>query len=124
MIKLERIFSHPLLQLVSFSILIVGSAYFGGPYIYFLFHAIQEGYLYAIVGVLAFVTTLIAIFYSNKYVQITGLGLMLLSLAIFFIGGKLANTYAFHDIIPFITLALFVAVSATISVKFFRTAKW
>lgn len=124
MIKLERIFSHPLLQLVSFSILIVGSAYFGGPYIYFLFHAIQEGYLYAIIGALAFVTTLIAIFYSNKYVQITGLGLMLLSLAIFFIGGKLANTYAFHDIVPFITLALFVAVSATVAVKFFRTLKW
>ncbi len=124
MIKLERIFSHPLMQLISFSILIVGSAYFGGPYIYFLFHAIQEGYLYAIVGVLAFLTTLVAIFYSNRYIQITGLALMLLSLTIFFIGGKLANTYAFRDLVPFVTLALFVAVSATIAVKFFRTVKW
>jgi hypothetical protein len=121
--KLENIFAHPLLQLVSFSILLVGSAYFGGPYIYFLFHAAQEGYIYGIIGALAIIVTIVAIFYSNRYVQVAGLALMVLSLMVFFIGGKLSNAYTFHQIVPFLTLALFIGVSVAISLKFVRYLK-
>jgi hypothetical protein len=101
----------------------VGSAYFGGPYIYFLFRAAQEGYIYGIIGALAIIVTIVAIFYSNRYVQIAGLALMVLSLLVFFASGKLSNAYTFRQIVPFLTLALFIGVSIAISLKFARHLK-
>lgn len=62
----QKILSHPLMQLFSFCIILVGSAYFGGPYIWFLYHAVQEVYAYAVFGWLALAITVASIFFLGR----------------------------------------------------------
>ena len=115
---LSKIFSHPLMQLLSFLIILVGSAYFGGPYGFFLYHAMQLGYIYAIIGCIAVVITLASVFMRGKamdLMQFIGSILMVLSLLVFFFSSQhFINMHAFREIIPFLTLLLFVTVTVLV----------
>jgi hypothetical protein len=105
-----KFLTHPLTQIISFCLVIVGSDHYGAPFIVFLYHAVLELYLYAIVGWLALVVSSVALLSlpRKRTIQLIGLCLMICSLLIFFIGGKFNNAYSFNDLIPSITLLIFV----------------
>ncbi len=113
--KIMQFFSDPLIQVISFSVILVGSPYFGGPYIFFLYHAISESLFFAILGMLAIPVTLASKFMHAKgYTQLVGLILMIGSLIVFFVSGGFRNAYAFRDTIPLLTLLIFVVVAVLI----------
>lgn len=119
-----KIFGHPLMQLISFCIILVGSASFGGPYMYFLYHAIQEILAYAIFGWMGIVVTLCALFFIGRgaaVLQFIGLVLMVVSLLVFaFSSEHFMNIYTFRQLVPVLTLGLFVAVSVFVVRKFIK----
>lgn len=116
--KIISLLSHSIAQVVSFSILLVGSPYFGGPYIFFLYHAFPEGYTFAITGIIGIVVTLISLFIkAGGYMQLLGAILMTVSLVIFFFSPRgTINASTFYDVVPIITLVLL----ATVLVMVFR----
>ena len=122
---LTKILSHPVAQLFSFCILLVGSAYFGGPYIYFLWHAVQEFLAYAIFGWMGIIITICALFFqgrSNAVLQFIGGCVMVVSLLVFFFSAEhFMNMYVFRQILPLITLGLFVAVMVFVVKKFTKS---
>lgn len=124
---IKNILEHPLTQLLSFSILLVGSAYFGGPFIWFIYHAVQEMLLYAIIGSTALVITFVSIFIGgNKRVLIQFIGacLMVLSLLIFFFSSEhFMNMYVYRQVLPVLTLLLFITVVVIVTQKQFTLKK-
>ncbi len=114
-----QVLSHPLLQVISFSIILVGSPYFGGPYIFFIYRALLEGYTFAIIGIIAILVTLLSLFLPAKgYMQLGGLALMIASLAVFFLSSQnFMNTSTLRELIPLLTFLFFVAVAAFVSKK-------
>jgi len=110
------------MQLASFCIILVGSAYFGGPYIWFLYHAVQELYSYAVFGWMAIVCTAVGLFlrgYGRVVMQFVGACLMVVSLLVFFFSsGNFMNMYVYRQMLPLLTLALFVAVIVFVVKKF------
>jgi hypothetical protein len=124
--KLMQLLSHPVIQIISFCIIIVGSANFGGPYGFFLYHAVQEGYVYAIIGIAGIVITIASIIGKENAItiQFIGAALMVISLLVFFFSSEhFMNMYAFTDVLPLLTLFLFIAITALIVIKFLRRYK-
>lgn len=121
---LSKILSHPLMQLFSFCVILVGSAYFGGPYIWFLYHAVQEVYAYAVFGCLALAITVAAIFFRGRgqaVLQFIGACVMVLSLLIFFFSSAhFMNMYVYRQVLPLLTLGVFVAVIVFVVQKFIK----
>jgi len=121
---ITKIFSHPLLQLLSFSIILVGSAYFGGPYIWFVYHAVQKVYAYAVIGCMGLAVTLAALFFRGRgeaVLQFIGACLMAVSLLVFFFSSEhFMNMYVYRQVLPLLTLALFVAVMVFVVKKFIQ----
>ena len=119
-----RILGHPLAQLFSFCIILVGSAYFGGPYIYFLWHAVQEFLAYAIFGWMGIIITICALFFTGRgaaVLQFTGAAVMVVSLLVFlFSAERFMNIYTFRQLVPLLTLGLFVAVMVFVVKKFIK----
>ncbi|MBN8837164.1 MAG: hypothetical protein J0I09_07895 [Sphingobacteriia bacterium] len=111
--KIIQWLSHPLMQIISFCFLLVGSPYFGGPFIFFLYHAFFEAYAYALIGMVAIVVTLVSLFIPAKgYLQLTGLILMVASLLVFFFSSQhFMNASVFREGAPLLTLVLFVMIS-------------
>lgn len=124
---LSKILSHPLMQLFSFCFILVGSAYFGGPYIWFLYHAAQEIGSYAVFGCMAVVITLVSVFmsgYGRAVMQFIGACLMTLSLLVFFFSSEnFMNMYVYRQVLPLLTLALFVGVMVFVVRKFVKEKK-
>lgn len=119
---LLNILSHPIAQIISFSIILVGSPYFGGPYLYFVVGSFKEGYVYGILGVIGIVVTLISLFMKAKgYMQVIGLLLMILSLAIFFFSSTWTNAVVtILNVAGLATLLLFVAICILVPLRFFK----
>ncbi|SFQ30694.1 hypothetical protein SAMN05444277_108146 [Parafilimonas terrae] len=125
--KLTQLLSHPIIQIISFCIIIVGSANFGGPYGFFLYHAVQEGYIYAIIGIAGIVVTLVSLINKKNAItiQFIGVTLMVISLLVFFFSSEhFMNMYAFKDVLPLLTLFLFIAIIALVVIKFLRRYKF
>jgi hypothetical protein len=114
-----QVLSHPLLQVISFSIILVGSPYFGGPYIFFIYRALLESYPFAIIGTIAILVTLLSLILPAKgYIQLGGLLLMIASLVVFFLSSQnFMNASTLREIIPLLTLLFFVVVVAFVSKK-------
>jgi len=114
-----EVLSHPLLQVISFSIILVGSPYFGGPYIFFIYRALLEGYTFAIIGIVAILVTLVSLFLPAKgYMQLGGLLLMIASLAVFFLSSQnFMNASTLRELIPLLTFLFFIIVIAFVSRK-------
>lgn len=112
--RIRYLLTHPLIQAISFCILLVGSPDFGGPYGFFVYHSALEGYTYGVTGILAIVVTLVSLAVKSKTsvrMQLAGIALMLLSLGIFFFSSyQFINASTFHDIVPLLTLLLFLTV--------------
>lgn len=117
--KFMQVLSNPLLQVISFSIILVGSPYFGGPYIFFIYRALLEGYTFAIIGIIAILVTLVSLFLPAKgYIQLAGLALMIASLAVFFLSSQnFTNASTLRELIPLLTFLLFVVVVVLVSKK-------
>lgn len=115
--KFMQVLSHPLLQVISFSIILVGSPYFGGPYIFFIYRALLEGYTFAIIGIIAILVTLLSLFLPAKgYIQLGGLSLMIASLVVFFLSSKnFMNASTLRELIPLLTFLFFVVVVVFVS---------
>lgn len=124
---IKNILEHPLTQLLSFSIVLVGSAYFGGPFIWFIYHAVQEMLLYAIVGSIALVITFASVFIGGTkrvLIQFIGACLMVLSLLIFFFSSQhFMNMYVYRQALPVLTLLLFMTVIVFVTRKQFALKK-
>ena len=112
------------MQLFSFCILLVGSAYFGGPYVFFLWHAVQELYAYAIFGWMAIVIIICALFFNGRgeaVLQFIGLVLMMVSLLVFIFSAEHAmNIYVWRQLMPLLTLALFGFMAGNVVRKFIK----
>lgn len=122
--KILQILSNPLAQIISFCIILVGSANFGGPYGFFLYRAGQEGYLFAIIGIAGIIITLISLFLQERSkltLQFSGALLMIISLLVFFFSSQhFMNMYAFKDVLPLLTLFLFIAIIVLVTRQFFK----
>lgn len=124
--KLIQIFSSPVVQIITFCIILVGSAEFGGPYGFFLYRAVQEGYLYAIAGIIGILITALSFSNNsrNSVIQFSGLVLMVLSLLIFFFSSEdFMNMYVFKQVLPLVTLLLFIMVVVAVTSKFLKAYK-
>lgn len=122
---LYKIFSHPALQLLSFAFLLVGSAYYGGPYIFFLYHGVQEVLSYAIVGWMGIVITTAGLFFSGRsqaVLQFIGLCVMAVSLLVFiFSAERLMNIWVWRQLVPLLTLLVFIAICVLVIKKFIKS---
>ncbi|HWB27698.1 MAG TPA: hypothetical protein VG738_19620 [Chitinophagaceae bacterium] len=119
-----KILSYPLLQLFAFCILLVGSPYFGGPYIFFLYHGVQEILAYAVIGWMAAAMAVCAVFFSGRgaaVLQFISAILMFVSLVVFiFSSGHFMNIYVWRQFVPILTLLLFLGVMILVVRKFIK----
>ncbi len=113
---LFKVLCHPILQLISFSIIMIGGEIFAVPYIWYVRYASPDGQLFAIVGAIAMIVTLASILFTRYRLQLWGLVSMWLSLGIFFC---LAQNKAGLSEFPIteITLLLFITVSVFVVLK-------
>ena len=117
--KIIQWLANPIIQIISFCIILVGSNDFGGPYGFFIYRASKEGDGFALVGAAGIIITLISLIVSYKIrsvVQFSGLVCMIISLAMF-LSDK--TTVAFRDILPLLTLLLFITVMIMVTRKTF-----
>jgi hypothetical protein len=115
--KFSQFLSHPLLQVISFCIILVGSPYFGGPYGFFIYRALLEGYTFAIIGITAILLTLLSIFFPLRgYIQLVGLLLMIISLGVFFLSSQnFMNASTLKELIPLLSFLFFITVVVFVS---------
>jgi hypothetical protein len=110
--KLSNIFTHPITQVFSFCIILISGSYFGGPYIFFLYHAAQEWIAFAIIGLLGIILCLASMLVYKSGLQFAGTLIMLLSLVIFFWSPRWHNSSGtFNEPLPLATILLFIIIS-------------
>lgn len=114
---LFKAMSHPVMQLISFSIIMIDGEIFAAPYLWYVRYASTDGQLFAIVGVIAMLVSLVSIFVRRYLLQLAGLALMWLSLLIFFFQAhNKAGMFQFP--ITELSLLLFLAVSVSVLIKY------
>jgi CHASE2 domain-containing sensor protein len=124
--RIRYLLTHPLIQIISFCILLVGSPNFGGPYGLFVYHSALKGYVYGVTGIPVIVITLVSLAVKGKIrvqMQLAGIAWMLLSLGIFFFSPHhFINASTFDDIVPLSTLLLLITTVLVIekSWKFYH----
>ena len=110
--KWSNIFTHPITQVFSFCIILISGPYIGGPYIFFLYHAAQEGIAFAIIGLLGIILCLASMLVYKSGLQFAGTLIMLLSLIIFFWSARWHNSSGtFNEPLPLVTILLFIIIS-------------
>lgn len=116
---LLNVLSYPLTQVLSFCIILVGSPYFGGPYLFFVYGSFKEAFAYGILGMLGIAVTLVSLFAPVRgYMQVAGNMLMILSLAIFFFSSTWTNAaVTLYSIPALMTLLLFVLISIVVAYR-------
>lgn len=113
--KFVQILSHPVIQIASFCIILISGPYFGAPYAFYLFHAVQQGHAFAVVGIIAILINLASAFIYRPILQLTGTILMVISLVIYFTPPNGKNSYdGFVQVVPLITMILFVIITVTV----------
>ena len=110
--KWNNIITHPITQVFSFCIIIISGSYFGGPYIFFLYHAAQEGIAFAITGLLGITLCLASLVIYKSALQLAGTLMMVLSLLLFFWSPRWHNSSGtFSEPVPLATILLFVIIT-------------
>jgi hypothetical protein len=118
--NIREIFTNPIVLIISFSIILIGSPYFGGPYLFFLIGSLSEGLAYGIIGITGILVALSTLFLKNMKVRFLSNCLMILSLLIYFTGAPFDNfRVTFFDIIPLLTIVLFGFISINMFVRAF-----
>lgn len=110
--KWNNIITHPITQVFSFCIILISGSYIGGPYIFFLYHAAQEGIAFAIIGLLGITLCLASLVIYKSALQLAGTLMMVLSLVIFFWSPRWHNSSGtFSELVPLATILLFIIIS-------------
>jgi len=110
--KWSNIITHPITQVFSFCIILISGPYIGGPYIFFLYHAAQEGIAFAIIGLLGITLCLASLVIYKSALQLAGTLMMVLSLVIFFWSPRWHNSSGtFSEPLPLVTILLFIIIS-------------
>jgi len=115
------IFSHPIMQVAAFLMILFGGQVFILPYWRCIRYALPDGEWFAITGLVAVVITLASIVIRRFPLQVLGLAVMWLSLFIFL--GQLTavgRQRLFEHAIEYIMAILFIVVSALVTIKHFR----
>jgi hypothetical protein len=122
--KWNNIITHPITQVFSFCIIIISGSYFGGPYIFFLYHAAQEGIAFAITGLLGITLCLASLVIYKSALQLAGTLMMVLSLVIFFWSPRWHNSSGtFSEPLPLATVMLFLFISVLFIVSLSNKVK-
>ncbi len=113
--RISKIIIHPLTQVFSFSMILVTGPYFGGPYIFFIYNALLDGYNFAIIGGAAIVSTLSCMIVNRSArknsMRLIGVVLMFASLFVFFLPSKgYLLIYTFSQAVPLTTFLLFILI--------------
>jgi hypothetical protein len=112
--KWSNIITHPITQVFSFCIILISGSYIGGPYIFFLYHAAQEGIAFAIIGLLGITLCLASLVIYKSALQLAGTLMMVLSLVIFFWSPRWHNSCGtFSEPLPLVTILLFIIISVS-----------
>jgi hypothetical protein len=110
--KWRNIFIHPITQVFSFCIILISGSYIGGPYVFFLYHAAQEGIAFAIIGLLGIPLCLASLVIYKSALQLAGTLMMVLSLLLFFWSARWHNSSGtFSEPLPLVTILLFIIIS-------------
>ncbi len=118
---LSVIFSHPLAQLVSFSLILMSGEDFGAPYGWYIKFSLAENKPFAIVGAISMLLAFLSLFTSRWYLQAWGLVLMWLSLILFFMQlVPSSRATLFHGTIPLLSHLLFLIISALVAIKILK----
>jgi len=83
--KILRLFTHPLIQLVSFAILVFPGQVFDLPYLLILRWTLTTPQLFTITGVVGILLTLASLLWYRKILQLLGLLIMWVSVISFII---------------------------------------
>ena len=122
--KWSNIFTHPITQIFSFCIILISGSYFGGPYIFFLYHAAQEGIAFAITGLLGITLCLASLVIYKSALQLAGTLMMVLSLVIFFWSPIWHNSSGtFSEPLPLATVMVFLIISVLFIVSLSNKVK-
>lgn len=109
------------MQVFSFSIILVGSPSFGGPYLLFVVMSATQASMLGIIGLIGIVLTLASSYVPLKrYTQFVGLAFMLVSLAIDYYKAPPENVHeTTGHVLPMITVILFVIVAVVVTLVTF-----
>jgi hypothetical protein len=122
--KWNNIIAHPITQVFSFCIIIISGSYIGGQFIFFLYHAAQEGIAFAIIGLLGITLCLASLIVYKYALQLAGILMMLLSLVIFFWSPRWHNSSGtFSEPVPLATVILFLIISVLFIVSLSHKVK-
>lgn len=117
----KNILVHPVVQLLSFSIILIGGSSFAGPFLFFIIGSSFSGGAYGITGLIAIAFTILSLYKPlHRSFQTTGLLLMWVSLGICFYNMPAENwETTFEQIVPILTVLLFIAVSSMVLLQHF-----
>lgn len=118
---LFKILTQPIVQIIVFSWILVGSAYFGGFYLYFLVGGISRGEGYAITGCLGIAVLSVQQFYAKKLLQAIGSACLIGSLFNFYFGQVNGPKHiSFTEILPLLSLISFCVIQVLVLLKLIR----
>ena len=118
---LFKILTSPIVQIIVFSWILVGSDYFGGFYLYFLVGGLSGGEAYAITGCLGIAVLAVQQFYSKKILQVIGTTCLIGSLLLFYFGHVNGpKQISFTEILPLLSLISFCVIQALVLLKLIR----
>src|SRR6478672_7387796 len=117
---LFKILSHPILQLISFSIILINGEVFAAPYLWYVRYAASDGELFAFVGWAAICVTLASLAIKRFSLQLWGLIIMWISLSVFY-SRSLHKASMLVSPGTELTVLLFIAMSICVVIKF---KKW
>ncbi len=109
-----KFLAHPVTQVLSFCIVLINGDVVGFPYIVYVYHASLQFIPYGILGADGMVLTLCSLIGHHRGVQLAGLLLMWVSLAVFFYKSLQNVSGTFTTPLCLLLLVLFVVVSAAV----------
>jgi CHASE2 domain-containing sensor protein len=119
--KFINVISHPLIQILSFVIILISGESFGGPFGVYLYHAGKEGISFALIGLLGIALCFISLFFYRHWLQLGGAALMVLSLVCFFVQPQGSYNYGtFKEVVPLLTILLFLGITTLITYQIFE----
>lgn len=113
--------THPIIQILSFSWILVGSPYFGGPYLFFVVGAATQFEWFGVLGVAGVFLLAFCLFFNRRLLQLAGSICCIFSIALFFFNSSYDNALVtIEDWLALLTLILFVLIHTLTLYKLFR----
>lgn len=115
-----KFLTNPLTQIASFCIILISGDAFGGPYAMYLYHAALSLIPYGTIGVIAILLTFAGFLPRLAWLQLAGLLCMWASFIIFFYNSMQNVTNTFKEVLPLLTIILFIVINASVIKKFIQ----